>query len=135
MPWRETSVMDERLRLVIEYRRGEIPMAELCRQAQVSRKTAYKWVERHDAGGVAGLHDRSRAPHVQGRQVAQELVRRIVTLKRRRLEYGPKKLLALLQESPESVVVPSTTAQLAPHGWKATASTRTPTIRSVVADG
>src|SRR4029450_3765165 len=102
MPWRETSVMDERLRLVIEYQRGEIPMAELCRQAQVSRKTGYKWVERHGEHGVDGLRDRSRAPHVQGRQVAKELVRRIVVLKRRRLEYGPKKLLALLQaESPD----------------------------------
>src|SRR5262245_23589471 len=102
MPWRETSVMDERSRLVLEYRRGEIPMAELCRQAGVSRKTGYKWVERHDAYGVDGLVDRSRAPHVQSRRIAEEPVRRIVALKRRRREYGPKKLRALLQaESPE----------------------------------
>lgn len=119
MPWLETCVMDERLRLVIEYRRGVIPMAELCRQAQVSRKTGYKWVERHESHGAAGLCDRSRAPHVQGRQVAKELERRIVTLKRRRLEYGPKKLLALLQtESPEiSWPAPSTISSiLAVHG-------------------
>jgi transposase InsO family protein len=111
--------MDERLRLVIEYQRGVIPMAELCRQAQVSRKTGYKWVERHAAYGAAGLRDRSRAPRVQGRQVMQELVRRIVTLKRRRLEYGPKKLLALLQgESPDlSWPAPSTISSiLAQHG-------------------
>jgi transposase InsO family protein len=119
MPWRETSVMDERLRLVIEYQRGEIPMAELCRQAQVSRKTGYKWVERHGEHGVDGLRDRSRAPHVQGRQVAKELVRRIVALKRRRREYGPKKLLALLQAESPDVSWPATSTIsgiLALHG-------------------
>ena len=46
MPWRETSVMDERLRFVRAYRAGETAMTELCRQAQISRKTGYKWVER-----------------------------------------------------------------------------------------
>ena len=107
MPWRETSVMDERLQLVRAYRRGEVAMAELCRQAGISRKTAYKWVERHRLQGIDGLVDRSRAPRVQGRQVAEALVRSIVTLKRRRRNYGPKKLLALLRERQPKVNWPS----------------------------
>lgn len=42
MPWRETSVMDERLEFVKCYEAGEIGLAELCRSAGISRKTGYK---------------------------------------------------------------------------------------------
>ena len=46
MPWRETSVMDERLQFVMAYQAGEVGMTELCRVAGISRKTGYKWLER-----------------------------------------------------------------------------------------
>ena len=39
MPWRECSVMDERMRFVARRLAGE-PMAELCREFGISRKTA-----------------------------------------------------------------------------------------------
>jgi hypothetical protein len=38
MPWKECSVMDERLQFVARRLAGE-PMAELCREFGVSRKT------------------------------------------------------------------------------------------------
>jgi transposase InsO family protein len=109
MPWRETSVMDERLDFVQAYRAGETTMSELCRQAGISSKTGYKWVERYARHGVEGLVDRSRAPHVQWRTTAPELERKIVALKRRRKRYGPKKLLALLREREPTVDWPSVT--------------------------
>jgi transposase InsO family protein len=102
MPWRETDVMDERVWFVKAYRRGDVPMQELCRQAGISRKTGYKWLERYEAEGKAGLLDRSRAPHVQGRQVSEALERDIVAMKRRYPAFGPKKVQAkLIELSPE----------------------------------
>src|SRR5262249_20231967 len=39
-----------------------LSVTELARRFGVSRKTAYKWKDRHAAGGEAALADRSRRP-------------------------------------------------------------------------
>lgn len=41
MPWKEWSVMDERLRFVARILDGE-PMSGVCRAFGISRKTRYK---------------------------------------------------------------------------------------------
>src|SRR6516225_1694725 len=41
MPWKECSVMDERLQFVARRLEGEA-MADLCREFGISRKTGYK---------------------------------------------------------------------------------------------
>jgi transposase-like protein len=41
MPWKECSVMDERLRFVAQLLDGEA-MSEVCRAFGISRKTGYK---------------------------------------------------------------------------------------------
>jgi len=41
MPWKECSVMDERLQFVARRLAGE-QMADLCREFGISRKTGYK---------------------------------------------------------------------------------------------
>ena len=61
MPWRECSVMDERLQFVGRRLAGE-PMAELCREFGISRKTGYKIFERYKEHGLEALTDRSRRP-------------------------------------------------------------------------
>jgi len=61
MPWKECSVMDERLQFVARRLAGE-PMAELCVDFGISRKTRYKIFDRDQECGVQGLTDRSRRP-------------------------------------------------------------------------
>ena len=57
MPWKASSVMEERLRFVARLLDGEA-MTEVCREFGVSRKTGYKIFDRykeHQArGGVGG---------------------------------------------------------------------------------
>src|SRR5690348_10456401 len=62
MPWKESSVMDERIRFVIRLKDGE-SMASLCREFGISRKTGYKIFERYEECGLEGLTDRARRPH------------------------------------------------------------------------
>ncbi len=50
---------DERVNFVREVQAGDESVADLCRIYGVSRKTGYKWLERYDREGVAGLADRS----------------------------------------------------------------------------
>ena len=82
--------MDLRVQLIQDYQAGENIQA-LAEVYQVSRKTVYKWLERYQAEGMAGLADRSRAPrHVPGR-VSDEVVAHIVAA-RHRWHWGPRKL-------------------------------------------
>ena len=50
---------------------------EAAEAAGVSRRTAYKWLARYRAEGVAGLHDRSSRPHVSPSQMPASTRRRI----------------------------------------------------------
>ena len=62
MPWQETLLMDQRVQFIAEYQRAVFDIAELARRYGISRKTAYKWIERYEIGGPAGLVARSRRP-------------------------------------------------------------------------
>ena len=54
MPWKECSVMDETLQFVARRLSGE-PMAELCREFRISRKTGYKIFDCYQETGIQGL--------------------------------------------------------------------------------
>lgn len=95
MPWRETSPMQERLEFVREYESGLFTMTELTAQYGVSRKTGYKWVERHATGGAQGLADQSRRPHASPQATEATLVDALLAVRRRHPRWGPKKLLAV----------------------------------------
>jgi Ca2+:H+ antiporter len=62
MPWKASSVMEERLRFVARLLDGEA-MTDVCREFGVSRKTGYKILDRYKARGLEALSDRSRRPH------------------------------------------------------------------------
>ena len=96
MSWKETCAMRERLKFVALVEAGEETMAELCRQFGISRKTGYKFMERFVAEGIAGLQDRSHAPHQHPHAVSEEIERRIVELRGEHPFWGPRKLLARL---------------------------------------
>jgi transposase InsO family protein len=57
----------------------------------VSRATAHKWLSRFRAEGLAGLEDRSSAPHRSPHALPAREVRRIVRA-RRRTKHGPHRL-------------------------------------------
>ena len=90
--------MDQRLAFIAEWLRDEWTMTELAERYQISRKTAYKWVDRYDADPAAGLADRSRAPKAHGRAMAAPIRDAILALRGRHPHWGPKKLRAILAE-------------------------------------
>ena len=47
MPWKETHVMDERLKFIAQYLDAKWRMTELCRAFGISRRTGYKIVRRY----------------------------------------------------------------------------------------
>jgi hypothetical protein len=51
MPWKESSVMDERQRFLARVLDGE-PMTEVCRDFAISRKTGCKIFDRYREHGL-----------------------------------------------------------------------------------
>jgi transposase InsO family protein len=98
MPWKELSVMDSKIQFIAECLRGETPMTILCERYGISRETGYVWKRRYLAEGAAGLDERSRAPHHNGRATSAEQVALIIEARQQRPFWGPKKLLVKLAE-------------------------------------
>jgi len=95
MPWLETSPMEGRMDFVREYESGLFTMTELAAQYGISRKTGYKWLDRHAADGLAGLQDRSRRPHASPQATDPTLLEMLIRLRRRHPHWGAKKLLTV----------------------------------------
>lgn len=90
--------MDQRVAFIADWLRDEWTMTELAERYSISRKTGYKWVERYEADPAHGLAERSRAPHMHGRAIDDDIKDAIVALRRHKPRWGPKKLRPVLME-------------------------------------
>jgi transposase InsO family protein len=95
MPWKECSVMDERLRFVARLLDGEA-MSDVCRCFGISRKTGYKIFNRYKDQGLEALSDRCRRPVRYANQLPPQIEGLIVTLKREKPHWGAGKIRELL---------------------------------------
>lgn len=109
MPWSQTSPMDQKTFFIADCRRGIFTVAELCRRYSISRKTAYKWIERYAAEGHAGLIDRSRRPLSCPHATPDGLVEMLIDQRRRHPTWGAKKLLFILNQRHPDLPWPSRT--------------------------
>src|SRR5215470_3781935 len=98
MPWSSTTPMDQRVRFIADYQRRFFSLAELCRRFEVSRKTAYKWIERYESEGASGLKDQSRRPHSCPHQTPSSVVEALLDFRRRHPTWGAKKILRVLSD-------------------------------------
>jgi len=87
--------MDERLRFVARLLEGE-PMAHVCREFGISRKTGYKLLQRYREDGPVALADRSRRPVRYANQLPGQVESLIVSLKRDKPHWGARKIRELL---------------------------------------
>lgn len=54
--------MDQKVQVVGDWLSEEYSVTELSQMYDVSRQTIYKWIERYEMEGTAGLEERSKAP-------------------------------------------------------------------------
>src|SRR6201997_5671189 len=103
MPWKASSVMEERLRFVARLLDGEA-MTEVCREFGISRKTGYKIFDRYKEHGLEALSDRSRRPVRYANQLPQQIETEIVRLKQNKPHWGARKIREKLLRSLRSEV-------------------------------
>lgn len=113
MPWQEIGTVDLRTEFVQLSRSGAVSFSELCRRYSISRKTGYKWLQRYEASGVAGLHDQSRRPLEQPARTPPEVEALIVACRDRYPYWGGRKLHKVLaDEGHQQLPVPSTITEI-----------------------
>jgi transposase InsO family protein len=96
MPWKSSSVMEERIKFVIRAGVDGINFSVLCRSFGISRPTGYRWLKRYrDSGSVSRLGEFSRRPHHSPKRTPDVLEQRVIAL-RRRYGWGARKLRVLL---------------------------------------
>ena len=81
MPWKERSIVEERMRFVLRLKDGE-SMASLCREFGISRVTGYKIYDRYKECGLEGLTDRARTPYRYANKLPAQLEVLIVSMRR-----------------------------------------------------
>lgn len=97
MPWKSVTPMEEIIRFVTLAQTDRFTITDLCEQFGISRKTAYKHLERYAAGGLKALQPRSHRPHHFPRRTDAEVEALILAERRRHRTWGPKKLQTILQ--------------------------------------
>lgn len=96
MPWSETTPMDQKTHFISDYLRRNLTITELSQLYNVSRKTAYKWINRYLHRGPGGLDELSRKPRSMPFATSKKIVDMILESRRRHPTWGSKKLLALI---------------------------------------
>jgi transposase InsO family protein len=97
MPWKGVTVTEQRQRFLEDYQLNYYSITELAERFCISRKTAYKWINRFKQNGHNGFHELSRRPHSCPWQTDKGIVEELVKLRKAHPTWGPRKLLDIMQ--------------------------------------
>ncbi len=96
MPWGGVTVSEQRQRFLEDYQRQYYSVTDLAERFSISRKTAYKWIDRYREYGERGYQELSRRPHSCPWQTDPVIVEELVTLRKAHPSWGSRKLLDLM---------------------------------------
>src|SRR5260370_13534549 len=98
MRWKVKTMLESRRELVELALGTGTNMWELCRRFGVSRKTAYKWLQRYREEGVSGLGDQSRRPKSSPHRTSARVEEEVVQLRTEHPAWGGRKLRRRLEK-------------------------------------
>jgi DNA-binding MurR/RpiR family transcriptional regulator len=89
-------MMEQKIEFICEWRTGKYTITELCRNFEISRPTAYKFISRFENQGYEGLKEHSRTPSNHPNATSQKYPR-----------WGAKKIRILLFKEFTEKQIPS----------------------------
>lgn len=117
MPWSTRDTMSLRDEFVTLARQDGANRRELCRRFGISAQTCYKWLDRFERYGAAGLADVSRRPKSMPSITPSPLAEAVVALRLEHPAWGGRKIARRLQDLGFGEIAPSTvTTVLHRHG-------------------
>ena len=109
MAWKETTKMKQKIELINEWRSGNYSITELCRQFEISRPTAYKYIKRYEEEGLEGLLERNRKPFEHPLKTPHEIEQQIVLHRKKYSRWGAEKIWKILHKDLNAESIPSIT--------------------------
>lgn len=99
MPWKEKSIMEQRKEFVMLASQEGANIRQLCCRYQISQTTAYKWLERYQRMGIAGLESQSRKPTNSPKRSIATVETKILKARQAHPKWGARKLKRWLEDS------------------------------------
>jgi Homeodomain-like domain len=99
-PWRAVphrSFLADYLNALARFESDKVELTEMAERFGVSLRS-HKWLARHNADGMKGLVDRSRAPLHIPHRTTEQVAERVIAFRRRFPHMGPRKIVARLAE-------------------------------------
>lgn len=96
MVWKEQGIIMLKTQLIQQILNNSANITELCKQFDISRVTAYKWIKRYKEEGIDGLYDRSRRPSTSPQKTKHEQVDLILEIRDKYPAWGGRKLRQVL---------------------------------------
>ena len=93
----ELSVVEQRYRAVLAVIAEGESVVEVASRVGVSRQTLHEWLSRYEAGGLAGLANRSHRPLSSPAQMPAVVEARVLEWRRQHPGWGPRRLRHELQ--------------------------------------
>lgn len=105
MPWKETNVLEERMKFIARYLEGE-KISRLCEEFGISRKTGHKIINRYEADGASGLQSRSSVALRNRKTTPLEIQKLILEVKKKYPAWGAPKISELLKRRHSDIKIP-----------------------------
>lgn len=97
MPWKESSVLDQRVQFIAEYLKDTMSISDLCKQFGISRPTGYKFIDRYTQYGPAGLVDMPKEPKTHPNATDESIQNRIIEFRGDHPNWGASKIQVVLK--------------------------------------
>ncbi len=97
MPWKAVNLMSLRKEFISLALVEGCHFSQLCDRFNISRKTGYKWIKRFLSEGESALHDLSRRPSTSPHKTADEMEKKVVTIRQSHRAWGGRKIAARLK--------------------------------------
>lgn len=100
MPWKETWIVDQRMQFIVANQqdpRGNF--SRICQQFGISRTVGYRWIKRYEEGGASALESRAPIAQSHPNQTPDEIMARVIGLRKEHPHEGPKKIRARLESA------------------------------------
>ena len=99
--------MEQKIGFINEWRSRAYSITELCRQFEISRPTAYKYIKRYEAKGLKGLEEKSRAHKAHPAKISATVEDKIVFYRKKHPRWGGEKIWKLLHKDFSNNLIPS----------------------------
>lgn len=107
MPWKETCLMDEKIKFIAMAKSGLYSFASTCRRFGISRQTGYELMTRYEKEGERVLVPRSRAPHGHPNTISDVVAMTLLDAKATHVRFGPRKVRDFLVMNGYQVPLPA----------------------------